>query len=55
MKEQTVRQIAFSSPAFSTAEGVNTGNFADYADFFTRLECRQRFVHLLEEWKPVSP
>ncbi|MFD3270724.1 hypothetical protein ACE3MS_11360 [Paenibacillus dendritiformis] len=50
LKEQTVRQIAFSSPAFSTAEGVNTGNFTDYGDFFTRSECQQRFLHLRDEW-----
>ncbi|MGG4393724.1 hypothetical protein ABEX25_05345 [Paenibacillus thiaminolyticus] len=50
VKEQTVRQIAFSSPAFSTAERVNTGNFADYGDFFTRSECQQRFLHLRDEW-----
>ncbi|WP_197256411.1 hypothetical protein [Paenibacillus dendritiformis] len=50
MEEQTVRQIAFSSPAFSTAEGVNTGNHADYGDFFARSEYRQRYLHLREEW-----
>lgn len=50
MKDQVVRQVAFSSPAFSTAEGVDIGNFADYGDFFTRWECQQRFLHLRDEW-----
>lgn len=50
LEEQTVRQIAFSSPAFSTAEGVNTGNHPDYGDFFARSEYRQRYLHLREDW-----
>ncbi|MDQ0885861.1 hypothetical protein QFZ81_000949 [Paenibacillus sp. V4I9] len=50
LKSSVVKQIEFTSPSFSTKDGVNTGNFENNHDHFTELEFQWRFLQLRFDW-----
>jgi hypothetical protein len=51
LNNQVVKQIEFTSPSFSTSEGINTGNFDEKIDLFNVFEFQWRFLQIRYELK----
>ena len=51
LKENVVKQIEFTSSAFSTAEGINLSNYEDNSDQFNVSEFMWRFLQIRYEFK----
>ena len=51
LNHQIVKQIEFTSSAFSTVEGINIKNYEDKSDLFDVSEFRWRFLQIRYEFK----